>query len=444
MISRQKYFRQCSEGQPERNQRSIGCVFPNGPSGAFVDSSLATFERLPPPLNHLPNLCGFEQSLPMAPLTDRNDRPLERELARGSRFPRPLPIGRWADTQIAIGWSLPVILLAIVVAGWWLRTRPGNGDLPVLSGILAAAIFVGALWQAVVRLMTVRLLDGQPINLTIQAFGSWGRTADLGGWKRWLAGSVPPFASFVLAAWLAAMPPRGEGWAGIALVPLELTGDFNAVAVVTATVWVLFLQAIAQCLPLPGCHGREAIAGFIETVGEHWQARTRRRIATWVVGLVAIAMLGGCLWSLSVELPSDGVPRWPFLALLSGACWASRRLEEYSLEETHRTHSRWSPSNEPLFGSRSPGRVVGPGNDPGHGDDGPPATVWRRPWTWYQQRQATRRLQTAHQRERKEAIDAARLDGILDRLHTEGLDALTADEKAVLRRVSDRLRKDHS
>lgn len=339
------------------------------------------------------------------------------------------------------------MLVAIVIAGWSLRTRPGNADLPVLSGILAAAIVVGALWQGVIRLMIVRLLDGQPIDLTIRAFGSWGRTADVGGWKRLLVGCVPPLASFVLAAWLAAMPPRGEGWAGIALVPLELTGDFTALSVVTATVWVLFLQSIAQCLPLPGCHGREAIAGLIETVGARWPSASRRRLASWLVGLVAIAMLSGCLWFLSVEFPGDGVPRWPFLALLSGACWASRRLDEFSLNETHHPRPHWI---SPTVGLHHPLNAMPPiAPDLSRGehvrrDDEQPAAVWRRPWIWYQQRQTTRRLRAAHQRERNEAIDAARLDDILARLHSEGREALSTDEKAVLRRVSERLRKDHS
>lgn len=379
----------------------------------------------------------------MAPLTDRNDRSLGRQPSFGSRFRSPLPIGRWADTQISLGWSLPVMLVAIVVAGWSLRSRPGNADLPVLSGILASAIVVGSFWQGVVRLMTIRLLEGQPTDLTIRAFGSWGRTAELGGWKRLLAGCLPPLASFVLAAWLAVMPPRHEGWAGFALVPLELTGDFDAVSVVTATVWVLFLQAIAQCLPLPGCHGREAIAGLVETIGERWQARSRRRAAMWLVGMIAIALLGGCLWFLSVEDPGNGVPRWPFFALLSGACWATRRLDEFSLEETHRTRSQWFSSKDGLYSSLQAGHGAGPTRE-AEPETGRPVTPWRHPGMWYQQRRTTRRLQAAHQRELKEAIDAARLDEILERLHAGGLEALSADEKAVLRRVSDRLRKDHS
>lgn len=239
------------------------------------------------------------------------------------------------------------------------------------------------------------------------------------------------------------MPPRGEGWAGISLDPLGLTGKLNAISVVTATVSAIFLQSLAQCLPLPGCHGREAIAGFIETIGERWQPRSRRRTAKWLVGLVAVALLGSCLWFLSVEDPGYGIPRWPFLALLAGACWGSRHLAEFSLNETHRTLPHWFPPQDasPVVSPMKQGAYPSGAATP---ETARPTPVWERPWRWYQQRQAMRRLREAHERERTEATDASRLDEILEHLHTDGLHSLSAEEKAVLQRVSDRLRKDDS
>ncbi len=368
----------------------------------------------------------------MTELTDRD--PPSSPTSRPGRLPGPLPIGHWADVPLAIGWSLPAAVAAVFLAGWWLRSRPGNADLPALAAILAVAIVAGACWQGILRLFTIRLLGGHPRELTLRAFGAWGRTAMLGAWRRALAGLLPPLGSFVLAVWLAAMPPRGEGWAGIAMVPLELTGRFSAVAVVTAGVWILFLQALVQCLPLPGCHGREVIAGLIEWSGRGQPLDVRRRWARRVIGLIAIGLLATGFASMLVAAAAERVPLWPFLGLLAAACWGTRGLNEFSLEAAGGTAFAANPPAAPAADS--------PAGDESGQEPPPPPPGLRKRWrSWRRQRETLRRLRAAHQQERQEAVDAERLDAILGRLHAEGMEALSSDEKAVLRRVSKRLQR---
>ncbi|MFG0262612.1 MAG: hypothetical protein ACF788_09505, partial [Novipirellula sp. JB048] len=54
---------------------------------------------------------------------------------------------------------------------------------------------------------------------------------------------------------------------------------------------------------------------------------------------------------------------------------------------------------------------------------------------------AVRRARRAMQRERSEAIDAARLDEILQRLHEGGAHSLSSEDRMTLKRVSEALKK---
>jgi hypothetical protein len=55
-----------------------------------------------------------------------------------------------------------------------------------------------------------------------------------------------------------------------------------------------------------------------------------------------------------------------------------------------------------------------------------------------------RRLRAARSREQGEAIDAQRLDEILTRLHREGIEALSVEDRRILKRVSESLRRQRS
>ncbi len=57
-------------------------------------------------------------------------------------------------------------------------------------------------------------------------------------------------------------------------------------------------------------------------------------------------------------------------------------------------------------------------------------------------RQSRRRLQQALQQERGEADDAARLDQVLNQLHSKGAESLSKQDRELLKRVSERVRKE--
>ena len=56
----------------------------------------------------------------------------------------------------------------------------------------------------------------------------------------------------------------------------------------------------------------------------------------------------------------------------------------------------------------------------------------------------TRRIRIAQRNERAEAVDAQRVDEILNQLHDQGVESLTVQDRQLLEKVSANLRKQRS
>ncbi len=329
-----------------------------------------------------------------------------------------LSVGRWGETQIRVGYSLPIAFACILAGGWLWRTRPGNADLPVLAGILAASLIGGALFQGLVRIGVCRAVGGHPRDVTLRAFGSWGSVTAAVGPRLFVAFAVP-LITLSLAFGLAAMPPHGHGWAGISLLPPELTGQLTAASVLVACVWVLTLQAAAQTLPLPGCHGREALIATVDLMVARQPQLRRDAAVRLALGITAIGWAAAGVIVLWVQ--RDAEPAlWPWLTLVGVACWVSRS-------------SSIDPADPYQIGTVPPRGSSLP-HGPATADSVSPLKSWK---LW----NTRRRLRAVRRREVEEAVDAEQLDGILMRLHENGLDSLSAADRAVLKRVSNRLRE---
>lgn len=363
------------------------------------------------------------------------------ELPPTSRFNmlrQPLPAGQLGDVRVHIGASLPVAFVTILAAGWWFRTRPGNADLPVLAGILAVSLVGGAVYQALIRIWVCKISGGQAIDVTLRAFGSWGRVSAPAS-RRLLIALAVPALTLGLAAALAAMPPRGAGWQGFALLPPELTGRLTAASVLIGCIWVLTIQAAAQTLPLPGCHGREALIATVDLLTRRTPER-RSLAVRLALGITATAWLVAAMIALVIQ-PQGALLLWPWLALIGIACWSSRTaaVDLPVPPPSSASGARLALATHPALEARPDGD-----NRPASGvraaDDFPVAHTTASPWRSWKDWKTTRRLRAVRQAEIGEAVDDRRLDAILERLHQYGLNSLSAADRAVLKRVSRRLR----
>lgn len=323
---------------------------------------------------------------------------------------QPLLAARWGTIEVQIGWSLPIFFVLLFGGGWWFRGLPGNADLPVLSGILAVSMVAGAILQGLLRMWTAATLGARLPRLVLRAFGSWGPVHSPPA-RRVVLGLAVPMLCFTAAFALALMPPHDQGISGLSWTPPELTGRLTATSVLVACVWVLTLQATAQCLPLPGCHGREVLDGTIELALRRWPVIPRETALRLILTILAFHWWLVAVMLLAFTGPND-LTYWPWAALIAIGCWMTRDSQQ-AME-------------------------LGLAPEPNASETCRPA--WRSPMAIYRQRKQRAKLLAARQQEFEEASDSEQLDAILQQMHERGSESLSPQQRAVLKRVSDRIR----
>ena len=217
------------------------------------------------------------------------------------------------------------------------------------------------------------------------------------------------------------------------------------------------LQAIWQLLPLPQSLGRvgwSVVLGWLTpalpsseparrdslppwalldpaerrdaTIGPD-ALRSTRRVRWWILGFAFSTLVVGALAiRLAGLTTASGVEPFPVFAgvvLLSMWLFASSR-------------------NEDLFAialTLSENGEIGRLADTLH-----PVAAWRKMCELKSQRERTTRLKAAVAAEHSEANDAARVDDILQRLHEQGQESLSREERALLQRVSEAIRRQRS
>jgi hypothetical protein len=208
--------------------------------------------------------------------------------------------------------------------------------------------------------------------------------------------------------------------------------------------WLCWAQVLCQSYPLPRTTGRHVLGAITSLcsyrLGAAQQVAVYRRclvVMSLATLVIAIAMIRG----------ESNVPfaRWPWVFFLSVLLWVSTRARD--LEATilaFQSFEAMGVVGDPFDGPH-------PRGDGLLDDDDRLASVMRegdrhhglgtRLRQWFRRRQERKRVQQAMVLERREAVDAARVDEILDRLHEQGADSLSAEDRRILERVSRALRK---
>jgi hypothetical protein len=173
-------------------------------------------------------------------------------------------------------------------------------------------------------------------------------------------------------------------------------------------------------LPIPGCQGRailEAICGLATSRSSSLEIQRR---ANGCQGILGITVVVSALFVWQAESQWYNTPAWPFILILGVLIWSGRR------------------SSELIAIQRTPGIV----------DSELPIQDGRTTTTTKPKRSFTAvmlgrwRIRRAIKVERGEASDERNLDAVLEKLHTQGRDSLSAAERSLLSRVSRRLRNE--
>lgn len=229
--------------------------------------------------------------------------------------------------------------------------------------------------------------------------------------------TVLPLALAATATTLIGVAWAGENfWLGAETLTMPSLGRSTSDLVWQAGGVLMIAQMVCQTFPLPRTPGRQIILALIAASFRHLDLPRIIFFSRRVVVLIAVIVAMVAVALIPIE-SSSPIQRWPILFLIAVMLWVSSRGDDIEL-------ALWS-----LVNAETARR-------------GPVQTSWyRRTLQNLQSISGRRRAKRVYERERSEAADQSRLDGILRRLHDHGEQSLSNEDRAVLRRVSETLRK---
>lgn len=340
--------------------------------------------------------------------------------------PWAIPIAMIGQTRLSISYIIFVAAAIVLTVVLIARGQPGNGDLPRAAMVGAAFWVAGWIVQATATLAIAWAAGISVRSLTVGLIGVESSP------RRWIASkallvSLGTVASLLVVAIAFRLIEGGGRWPvirGDALWwQVPSLGTTAVDSMWRSAAWLFGLQAIAQMYPLPRTLGRQAYAAIVHLCAGRLDVPGQATLFRRCLIAVAIVTLGGAIAVLSTQ-SSDRFPQWPLLFFLSVMLWVS----------SHRSDVRAS-----LQAFQSTGFLHARGQPHDSLDDAP--GIVRRWRERVQGQRRNQRIADAMQRERDEAVDASRLDDILERLHSNGRDSLSDEDKKILARVSENLRK---
>lgn len=374
----------------------------------------------------------------------------------GSFEPQPtdgwtMPVGSVAGIRLFVSYSVFVALAVLSGLVAMVQNREGNGDLPLVA-LLAVVIWgIGWIVQMIVQLCLHFGWDARSDSITIGLLGIEARNPLYRRYP-WSATSNLMSACFSLTALIlfggaclvihmltqTTSFASASGWLAELATP-SFGLDAVANCYLTAT-WLFWIQAACQAYPLPRNLGRGAIASAVALLTVEANDDLQVRLLRRLLQLIAIVTLVIAMATMIADAEMF-LPRWPILVLLALYLWFSTRKQDLRdwITSVHLANA------DPVAAHFSRGELSLAGRSGGRGD------VSAQPrWTpWISEmvdsvrmRHKRRRARAALKREHEEACDAARLDQVLERLSQQGAEGLSPEDKALLVRVSNSLRRD--
>ena len=205
--------------------------------------------------------------------------------------------------------------------------------------------------------------------------------------------------------------------------------------------WLFWTQAACQAYPLPRNIGRGAVAATIALFAAEASDRLQIRLLCRLLQLIAIATLVIALATMIAD-SNLLLPRWLILVFLATYLWVSTRQQDLRdwVVSIHVAHT--DPAFEHLYPADESSQPSA--KQESAGDSA--AYAAGHPWLSecldsIRMRHKRRAAKEALRREHEEASDAARLDQVLERVGQQGPEGLSREDRALLERVSENLRR---
>lgn len=342
--------------------------------------------------------------------------------------------GRWFGVPVRLHMLL-FLFVALIFGVQWYMVAP-EPEVMGTALVTTVVLLAGVVLHELAHVFALVNLGGHAENLVLAPWGgnsdfslSEDRSAD----RLWvyLAG---PFMNGALFAVASALLLRSGAFQSIS----ELVNPFRphgfhmselwATSLAKITAWVNFQLMVVNLIPAFPFDGQQILRALIEWMNPRISI-LRRESTLMAFGHAVGLTLIGCALFLK-DTTGGTLP--PTMVLLLGGItimFAARYAHERHLEEVE---SEWDEIDDFDFDS-----LYGESeyHENGLFDTRDPESIGYS--QWLQEKQEERQA-AEEERERREELLA---DDILEKLHAEGLDSLSEEERSILTRVSERIRR---
>ena len=350
-------------------------------------------------------------------------------------------LGTWAGLRVRLHmFMLLFATLTLFLCNAESEQVPGFGE-PSSAGLSNAWIGVTLLMTLIGSvllhelahvLITLRL-GGDVEEIVLWPLGGLGKIIKLDDPQAELvAASAGPMANLGVCL-IAAIALAAQGSTDVAGLMLPFAPEAIAegspfIVTLKLVFWVNWLLVLMNAIPAFPFDGQRVVRAIIQTGWPHLEdefayAFTSRLAKVLGVGLVVV----GGLWFFSADTGNGLIPVWAPLMLLGIFIFFSARKDDFQLATR-------STSEDSFLGydfsegytSLERSQIVSTQVDE-------PSTLA----SWIQKR----REQQEERQKEIEADEDGRVDEILEQVHRDGFDSLSADDRALLNRVSKRYQK---
>ena len=338
-----------------------------------------------------------------------------------------LSLGRWVGVPVRVH-ALLVLFIAFIFSVEYMSP---SGSLLVSAVATSFVLLVSIVIHELAHVFAVHNIGGNVKELT---FMPWGGNSnfDLPPQKTlrimaYLSGPFVNFSIFLFGAALLVQTNQGNLVDFIHPFRPNRFEAGNPRSLIEIITWVNFQLLIANCIPVYPFDFAQIVRNLFMAVNRDLPQQ-RVEAAVRVIGTAIAFAFIGLAWLLRGHQVGPVEPLW-FLLFSAGVVLYFSARFSYVCEVNRERENVWTepvpaPSSLAESWSDSSFFVFGDSEDPEYSR-----------WLIEKQESRIRDDMELEQREKELA------DKVLEKLHREGSDSLSSDEKLLLQRVSERLRR---
>lgn len=355
-------------------------------------------------------------------------------------IPWTLSLGHWSGVLVRVHVSLPLAAIWALLMACQVDTVHGGKDVssfPKDRMVIVAIMGIAAIAFHVVGHILAAARSGIEVReITLAPWGEWnpvetGRSAEAALYTHLSGIAINGiFCTFTaMALWLS-----GDSTVGELVIPLDRTHLLVGDSQLVLLRWMFglnYILLLINLLPAAPFDGGRIVGSSLDLLLPHWNRRGRRVLQQVIARMTGVTLVVAAIAVINVKTGTL-LPLWFPLAVLGlVALFASEERAASTVAPSIKMPpNEQDMTSEVNYEAEFDADEHFSSLDADDMDEGPFAQ-------WLQERKELARRRRLEQ----EQTDDHRVDEILARLHEKGLTALSADERKVLERVSDRIRR---